>query len=158
MCDGQPAKWSRRMMEAAVFHTSLMYLIPAHHFHDQTPGINAASCAEFGGTVDAATLLEFVDDGGNLLVVLDSGASDQVHLPLQCGHMRAHPQVAMSCHLQMRRPCNLPALVDAVYRAQPRRLMTYYSSPLRVTHHASTCRFGNLRRSWVWMWSRRAPR
>jgi len=122
--DGQPATWSRRMMEAAVFHNSLMYLSRPITFIIKLPGINAASCAEFGGTMDAATLLEFVDDGGNLLVVLDSGASDQVHLPLQCGHMRAHPQVAMSCHLQMRRPCNLPALVDAVHRAQPRRLMT----------------------------------
>jgi hypothetical protein len=52
--------------------------ITLHQF--KMSATNSASCAEFGGAVDSGALVEFVDAGGNLLLALDTGVSDQVRL------------------------------------------------------------------------------
>lgn len=49
-----------------------------------------ACCAELGGAVDSGALVEFVDAGGNLLLALDTGVSDQVRPDIQTSRRHHH--------------------------------------------------------------------
>ena len=65
-------------------------------------------CAAFGGALDAAAILEFVDAGRDLLIAVDSRLSEEMRCVQQLRHCAALDGIARSSGLRKVRDGEAP--------------------------------------------------